>query len=1434
MTTPSPTDPLAAFHPLVAGWFVDRFETPTDAQAVAWPAIRSGRDVLVAAPTGSGKTLAAFLAGLDDLVRAGLDGTLTEGTRILYVSPLKALGNDIEKNLRAPLAELTARAAEQGLTSAPIRVAVRSGDTPASARAVMAKHPPHVLVTTPESLYILLTADGSRAYLQNVQTVIVDEIHAVAGSKRGSHLALSLERLDRLITAAGHAAPTRIGLSATQKPIEAMAGLLVGTARPTPVIVDVGHARALDLAVEDPDPELGAVASSTQMARVYDRIVQLVSEHRATLVFANTRRLVERVAHALEERLGEGQVAAHHGAMARDRRLASEQRLKAGDVPVVVATASLELGIDVGDVDLVIQLGSPRSVATFLQRVGRSGHARRATPKGRLIATTRDQLVECAALVRAVRRGELDRVLMPDGPLDVLAQQLVAEVAAGEATEDELFAWARRSWPYRELSRADFDAVMTMLGDGVATRRGRFGTHLHRDRVGGRVKARRGARLAAITSGGAIPDRADYAVIADPDETPVGTLDEDFAIESMAGDIFLLGNTSWRIRRVEAGRVRVEDAHGLPPSVPFWLGEAPARTVELSAQVGELRAEVEARLVAGQPHEAIAAWVADACSVPPSGAAILVAYLAASRAVLGTLPTQDTVVAERFFDDSGGMQLVLHSPFGGRLNRAWGLALRKRFCRSFNVELQAAATDDGLVLSLGEQHSFPLDTVFRFLSTATVEDVLTQAILTSPIFAGRFKWNATRSLAVLRHTGGRRVPPQILRMRVEDLLGAIFPDQVACGENIEGDLVPPDHPLVHETLRDCLTEFCDLPGLTALLQRIEAGAVRVVAVDTTEPSPLCHEVLNSQPWAYLDDAPLEERRTRAVSLRRTLPTDLADGMGFLDPAVLAAVAAELAPDPRDADEVHDLLLTLGLLPASDSPAWRTWLTELVQARRATVATWDGGAAWVATERVDLVRAALADVAGLTFDPEPPALPSIGLPTEPDAALQHILRGHLERRGPVTADSLAAHLGLSVGDVAVALGALEAEGTVLRGRFDPDLPADQLCHRRVLARVHRQSLNRLRQEVAPVTPADFMRFLFRWQHVAEGHRLVGPAGLAEAIAQLQGAEVAAAAWEPEILSARIAGYDPAWLDGLAFGGHVVWGRLSPRAEAPSTTGRAVPIALAVRADLPWLLASAPPAPEPTDPLEVALLDTLARRGACFAPELATTTGAPAAEVDAALWRLAGAGLVAADGFGAIRALVQGDRRLASVASGFSALRGLAARLTPSGGRWSLLRAPIAVAPDPELAAEQLLLRWGVLFRELLTRETWAPPWRDLLPILRRREARGELRGGRFVSGVTGEQYARPEAIEVLREVRRRPPPHAAPESVRLSATDPLNLVGLITPGPRAPSVTGNAILYIDGVPVASRESGTVVPRGDLPPGYTLSDDLTLIREARALP
>ena len=1445
------------FHPLVRHWFSQRFGTPTSPQERGWASIAAGRSTLIAAPTGSGKTLAAFLWSVDRLIKRALKGELDDRTSVVYISPLKALGNDIAKNLQAPLAEIYDLAGREGILLPTLRIAVRSGDTPAHERQQMVRRPPHILITTPESLYILLTAARSRQFMQSAETVIVDEIHAVAADKRGAHLALSLERLDQV----AERPLQRIGLSATQKPIEEIARLLVGTRHvltdgsPECAIVDTGHQRELDLSIEVPDEELGPIIRQDIWAAVYDKIVAQIKAHRTTLVFVNTRRLVERIAHQLTERLGENQVGAHHGSLSRKTRLEVEEKLKSGAFPVVVATASLELGIDIGHVDVVCHIGAPRALAVLLQRVGRSGHWLGAIPKGVFYPLTRDDLLQSTAAIRAVRDGQLDRLSVIGKSLDVLAQQIVATVASVDLaarnakdakqrakdvtevgiSEERLWRVVCGAYPYRNLSREEFAQLLEMLSEGIATRHSRRGAYLHRDRIHGVLRPRRGARLTAITNGGAIPDMADYDVVEFPSETFVGKINEDFAIESLAGDIFLLGNRSWRIRRVASGKVWVEDAQGLPPTIPFWLGEAPGRTRELSQAVSDLRRDV-ARML--PQREKAQEWLRQRVALSQAAAEQIVDYVAETEAMLGAVPEQQRIIAERFFDEAGGMQLVIHSPWGARINRAWGMALRKRFCVSFDRELQAAATDDGIVISLVEQHSFPLSDVFLMLRPALLEATLTQAALASPMFANRWRWNATRALVMLRHSGGKKIPVALQRMRAEDLMAAIFPEQTMCQDNRAGAVVIPDHPLVKETLGDCLHEAMDLTGLMEITERIRNGEIATLAVDTPAPSPMAHEILNANPYAFLDDAPLEERRARAVSLRRIDPW-LGREFGQLDPAAIEEVRRQAWPDIRNAEELHDFLLSVCLLPLAEGSASADLAEALIKNGRATVAAWHSPQtngemrAWVSAERCDILRLC---VPGLRFDPP------VSIPLElaekassEEEAWRRIVQGWLEVIGPTTAAQLAARLNLPLAKIDAALLYLESAGAVLRGEFTaahraPGAPAAiEWCERSLLARIHRLTLGRMRKEIEAVSAAEFMAFLLKWQHIAPTARLSGRNGVLQLIEQLQGLELPAPAWERHILPARLEHYEPADLEHLCLGGVVAWGRLRGNGEETEQTNpkmapgkrtrrvlapaRNAPIAFLRRDELEFFLDGG------ADWRRVAGLSPMAREvaaclerdGASFLTDIARDTGLLKVKVEEALWQLVAHGLATGDGIAGLRVLLAPEHERAGRRRSFRVLRGGRSpeRAMPVG-RWALWRRPgRGEAPEGggnERKARQLLRRYGIVFRDLLARENHLPPWRVLLQIYRRWEARGEIRGGRFVHGFVGEQFALPEAVEMLRAERRDT---KREDPVIVAAADPLNLVGILSPGAKVSPYSNQVIAYHKGMPVEIGPLGAVL-------------------------
>ena len=1476
--------PLRQFHPAARTWFTEQFGEPTQAQAEAWPAIKAGRHTLISAPTGSGKTLAAFYAVIDDLLWEGQLGPLPAQTRILYVSPLKALSNDIHRNLEVPLKGLGEQLLQDGFRPVDITVAVRTGDTTPTERQRMLRNPPHILVTTPESLYLLLTSQGGREMLGGVSTLIVDEIHALLGDKRGSHLALSVERLQQLV-----GKPLRrIGLSATQRPVSLVANYLVGN-RPDSdcVVVDSGHRRKIDVTLEVPGSPLSALMSNEVWEELYERLVQLILSHETTLVFVNTRRLSERLALALTERLGDGMVSSHHGSMSKDHRHSAEQKLKSGQLKVLVATASMELGIDVGSVDLVVQFASPRSIARFLQRVGRSGHSVRGTPKGILFPLTRDDLVECTALLNSLHEGALDRILMPEKPMDILAQQIVAEIAAqaegqtnGEQAEgsslDALYALFLQAWPYRELQREEFNAIVKMLADGYSTRLGRKGALLHLDVINNRVSARRSARITALTNGGAIPDMFDYQVVLDPEDQVVGSLNEDFALESLPGDIFTLGSQSWQLLRVDGLKVRVRDARGAKPTIPFWLGEGAGRTRELSEAVSSLRETIDDFLAGDQADkgaDGARQWLVETLRLPPGAADQLVDYLHAGRNALGVMPTRDTLVMERFFDEVGDMHVVIHAPFGSRLNRAWGLALRKRFCRTFNFELQAAASDDSIVISLGSVHSFPLQEVFAYLQSASVEDVLVQALLDAPMFEVRWRWNATRALAVSRNRSGKRVPPQFQRMDAEDLVAQLFPDQIACFENIQGAREIPQHPLVQQTINDCLTEAMDIDGLKELVAAIEGKELTLIAKDLREPSPFAQEIINARPYAFLDDAPFEERRTNAIRNRSWLDPAETQAYSALDQAAIDQVREEAWPLVRSVDEMHDALYSLGFITPTEvqTHGYEPWLQQLAERGRACELATDELQWWVAAERVPCM---------MSLHPQATATPELTLPQslrdevwDEDAALREMLRRRLEGLGPVTSGRMAREIGLPAGHVEVALIGLETEGFVFRGQYSPALPdaAPELepelewCERRLLQRIHRYTIEAHRQSIKPVALQSYIRFLFDLHEIKPQRLPVsavttlnneGQAILQRSLERLDGLVAPAASWEADILSTRVRGYDPSWLDVMCISGRVVWGRYVLPAvksvdgnpgEERSRNGpgpiKSTPITMAMRSNLDlWetLANSRAQLTPEVGAVAERIEQDLHQHGASFVDQISRRTGLLRSQLEQGLADLVASGRLTSDSFTGLRALLTPDSRKPG---GHSRHRKAAFGIEDAG-RWSLLHqgtmaaveqpmsaslptgraGSLPSAWDSPLDADQLdrlimvyLGRWGVLFRRLLERESMAPPWRVVLARLRAMELQGTLRGGRFISGIGGEQFALPATVARLRQFSRsQDSAERSTEYVSLTAADPLNLLAIIEPDLRLPRLGRNRVLYRDGTAVAIMEGGNVRFLRDVPP------------------
>ena len=1435
--------PLKAFHPAASAWFRERYGEPTPAQAQAWPAIMAGKHTLISAPTGSGKTLAAFYAVIDRLLRKGQQEALPQTTFVLYVSPLKALSNDIHRNLEVPVQGLLAQLQQDSFTPVAITIAVRTGDTSPSERQRMLRKPPHILVTTPESLYLLLTSAGGRQMLGSVDTLIVDEIHALLGDKRGSHLALSIERLEHLVGKPLQ----RIGLSATQRPTDLVANYLCGNrAEKQCVVVDTGHQRKLDIRLEVPGSPLTALMSNDVWDELYQRLVQLIETHETTLVFVNTRRLSERLALALTERLGEGLVSSHHGSMSKEHRHLAEQKLKEGKLKVLVATASMELGIDVGSIDLVVQFSSPKSIAKFLQRVGRSGHSVRGTPKGILFPLTRDDLAECTALLHSIHQGQLDKILMPEKPVDILAQQIVAEVAASENEGmdtwdlDALFNLYHRAWPYRNLERTEFNAIVKMLSDGYSTRLGRKGAYLHLDVINNRVSARRNARLTALTNGGAIPDMFDYQVVLDPDDMVVGTLNEDFALETLPGDIFTLGSHSWQLLRVDGLKVRVRDAQGARPTIPFWFGEGPGRTDELSSAVCVLREKIDHYLRADEAKLA-KNWLEQALYLPESAAEQLVDYLRAGRNALEVMPSQKTIVMERFFDEVGDMHLVIHSPFGSRLNRAWGLALRKRFCRTFNFELQAAANEDSIVISLGSVHSFVLEEVFAYLQSATVEDVLVQALLDAPMFEVRWRWNATRALAIARNRNGKRVPPQFQRMDAEDLVAQVFPDQIACFENIQGKREVPSHPLVQQTIHDCLTEAMDIEGLLCLVRAIENKELELVAKDLREPSPFAQEIINARPYAFLDDAPFEERRTNAIRNRSWLDPAETQSYSVLDAQAIAQVCEEAWPLVRNCEELHDALYSLGYITAEEFArhGYEAYVKPLLAQGRCCQMQIGSGVIWAAAERLPCL---------LCIHPQASCQPNLQLPEvllaqewEADAAAREVLRGRLEGLGPVTASRLAAELGLRPSELEVALIGLETEGFVFRGQFTPSVTnaekelEQQWCERRLLQRIHRYTIETHRQNIRPVPLQAYMRYLFD-AHELKVQRLPakpsllatpsdGQSALQRSMSKLDGLSAPATLWESDILPARVDAYDPAWLDVMCISGRLMWGRLQrPLVKAANEVVRksgpikSTPITLMSRAnqDL-WAslalmqsnaLNQAISAVKVSATAEKIMTD-LERYGASFFDQMSHRTGLLRSQLEQGLAELVSAGKVSSDSFTGLRALLTPDSRKPG---GHANGRRRATFGVEDAGRWTLIgdaESGQKNCEDISLDADQLqrlvlvyLERWGVVFKRVLERESAAPPWRTVLAKLRAMELQGLVRGGRFIAGIAGEQFALPDTVAALRRFgKNQEAEHRQSEYVCVAAADPVNLLNILLPEVRLAKLAKNRVLYKDGIPLA---------------------------------
>lgn len=1413
---------LSLFHDSVQEWFKEELGKPTEVQEKSWPSIKNRNNTLIAAPTGSGKTLAAFLVAIDELVRSALKGNLNQVTLVVYVSPLKALSNDIERNLQVPLKGILSKLKKIGLKEIKIDVAVRTGDTTSSARAAMLRKPPHIIVTTPESLYLLLTSTNGRKLLSTVKTVIIDEIHAVVGNKRGSHLSLTLERLENLT--AGKL--TRIGLSATQKPIERVADFLTGANNfeNACTIINTGHRRNIDLELVLPHSNLSSIMSNDVWTEIYSKLVDLIHLHATTLIFVNTRRLAERLSHQLATRIGKDKVTAHHGSMSKEHRELAEKQLKEGKLKALVATASLELGIDIGSVDLVCQISSPRSISTFLQRIGRSGHSISGTPKGRLFPLTRNDLLECVAIIHAVRNGELDKIIIPDKPLDVLAQQIIAEVSCREYDKKELFNVFRNADPYKDLSEHEYDEVIEMLSEGFSTARGRKSAYIHYDRIHRKLRPSKAARLTALVSGGTIPDNFDYDVILDPEGAIIGSVNEDFAVESLPGDIFQLGNNSWRIRKIENGKVRVEDAGGMPPNMPFWIGEAPGRTAELSLAVCNIVEEIDKRLKdvsgeltindpvfsTGKWKDKATGWLRENVKIQEEAADQLVLYLGVSKINLGNLPSANKFIIERFFDKAGDMHLVIHSLYGSRFNRAWGLALRKRFCRKFNFELQAAADENAIILSLGVTHSFPLHEVFSYLNSASVRKILEQALLDAPMFEIRWRWNASTALAVLRRRAGKRVPAQLQRMQSEDLISLVFPDQLACLENISGDRQIPDHPLVKQTIHDCLYVAMDIEKLESVLDGIKRKNIQTVSKDVSEPSSLAQEILVAQPYAFLDNAPVEERRVQAVMSRRWVEINDAKDLGSLDEKAIQRVKEEAWPQARTADELYDVLILSGYLTEEEGinksigGNWTDLFHQLKIENRASTVHVNNTKIWVAAEKLpDFYKI----FPYLRADPEIKISDEIikELKSTENPFIE-ILRGRLEILGPTEAEIVADSLKININDVKQAFAALENEGFILKGRYTPGSAVDEWCERRLLARIHRYTIETLRQNIEPVPQVDFMRFLFSWHNILQDKKPEGQASLQKVLDLLEGFEAQSVAWEGDILPARLKEYDHVWLDLLFFSGNFIWGRFNERNKIGNATPiRTSPVSIVKRKNLDMFISL-----NDTDDNETELsgyakivLEILDTEGALFFDQIFEQASVlMPVQVENALSELVTKGIVTSDSFTGLRTLLIPEKYKNS-------------RRTRNGitfdfqqaGRWWKLRGKAhqnnskEQEKNIEKLAHILLKRYGVIFRKLVEKEKLLPVWRLLLKTLRKMEARGEVRGGRFIQGFWGEQFALPDAVTSLRAVHKG---KTDDQFIAISASDPLNLTGVITPGKRIPAVYSNRILYKNGIPVVVRE------------------------------
>jgi ATP-dependent Lhr-like helicase len=1326
---------MPQFLPFVHRWFENTFREPTPPQRDGWNAIASARDTLIVAPTGSGKTLASFLWALDHLHRLAVDGRLEDKVYVVYVSPLRALNNDIEKNLREPLAGIRRAAEAAGLDLPEVRVAVRTGDTLAAQRQAMTRRPPHVLITTPESLYILLTSAGFRPALAQARFVIVDEVHALLGGKRGAHLALSLERLQALVQEAGGPRPQRIGASATVRPVEDALAFLTGATAADPVAVDAGFSRDLDVRVTSPVDDFLTTQSDMVWDATLQQVAELVQSHRTTLVFAQSRRSAERLARDLNDRIVDGRVAAHHGSLSRRARLEAENRLKAGDLKALVATSSLELGIDVGAIDLVVQLQSPRNVAAALQRVGRAGHALSRVSKGRIVVTKGEELLEAAAVVRSIRERTLDRMHMPNAPLDVLAQQIVAAVAAESLDVDVLYRRFIAAAPYRTLTRETFREVVRSVAEPLPHEVKGVAPRVLWDRVNDRLHARRGTRFLALTSGGTIQDAGLYDVFVADTDLKVGTLDEEFVTESLPGDVFLLGSNAWKIVRVRADRVLVEDAHGMSPTIPFWKGEHPSRSYDLGVAVGRLRREAAARI--DDPE--FVAWAERECGLEERAALAMRAWLAKAGEVLDGVPDDRGLVVESFADEMGGRHAMIHSVFGMRVNGAWGMALKEKVRRAYGLVAEAAHVDDGLLLSFAPGQVPPSpERLTTLVAPEEVDDLLGRALIGSPLFGTRFRHAAVRALFIPRMYKGQRTPAYLLRLKADALLEAV------------GGL--PDFPVVAETLRECFEDALDVPRFKRLLERLHDGEMWTRHVDTPLPSPFVYPLLLAWDWAYLDAGHAEERRTDAVSMRKAWTV----APGPLDPKVVAAVEAELqktAPErrARDANELAAILDDLGDLTRDEIAARSdadpdAMIAALRAERRITEAEFPGGRhAWI---------------------PAADALHYAALAT--DAGVERIALRLLRTRGPVTPAWLSARYGLTAAEATDVLDRLAGRGVVRRGEYVAGVAAPQYVHIAVLEEIQRRQVHSRRLPRPVATAEQFTAALLRRHHLHPDHRLVGPPGVLDALELLQGEDFPVRVWEQDLLAARVEDYQREWLDQLGLAGEIVWTPFEPKGAERARSAR---VGVALRENVAWLR-PAPTAAAELDPKVKNVLLHLQLRGASFAPDLGRVAGLETRETLAALWELFWAGLVTPDTFSAIvagsAAPRAGQTPLPARRPHRRGARRAPVARGPVIGRWSALAEEEALSAEErsEAQAHLLLARYGILARELAQGD-----WSTLRHTLLRMEYGGEVVRGYFVEGLSGEQYALPDALTELDAPSRRAEPH-----VLVNIADPANLWG----------------------------------------------------------